>query len=369
MRHGGIEVWLMRLLRHFDRARFQIDFLCHTSEAGAHDDEARELGARLLPGPDWKSIRRRPWAYGAHFRALLRQYGPYDAVHTHVEEFGGYVLRLAHRLGVPVRIAHGHFDRSLVYARYGWLRRGYLALMRRWLRRHATLGLGCSAPAAASLFGRGWEADPRWRLLYCGIDRDPFRAAVDPAAVRAELGLPAGALVVGHVGRFEEQKNHAFLVRVAAALKQRRPDARLLLVGEGSLRPAVEGQARDLGLGPATLFAGPRRDVARLMLGAMDVFVLPSLYEGLPFVLLEAQAAGLPCVLADGISGEADVVPPLLTRLPLSAPPADWAEAALRAAAGRRPPGDGPLSRPEEGPFDVQFCARQLAGLYEGGSR
>jgi glycosyltransferase involved in cell wall biosynthesis len=164
------------------------------------------------------------------------------------------------------------------------------------------------------------------RVLYCGIDLLPFRATVDPVAVRAGLGIPADALVVGHVDRFREVKNHTFLVDIAVELAKREPRMRLLLIGDGPLRPAIERQAKKGGVGEKIFFAGVRSDISRLMLGAMDVFVLPSLHEGLPIVGIEAQAAGLPFILSDVVSEETDVVDSLVRRLSLSQPASAWAE-------------------------------------------
>jgi len=203
-----------------------------------------------------------------------------------------------------------------------------------WIRRHATVGLAASGKAAAALFGPDWQADPRWRILHYGIDPAPFGEAVSSVEVRAELGIPANAFVIGHVGRFDEQKNHAFLVDIFAEVARQEPQARLLLVGGGALRPSIEEKAERLRMADRVVFAGVREDVPRLMRGAMDVFVFPSLYEGLPIAGIEAQAAGLPFVLSDVITEEMDVVTPLLRRVSLSQPARAWAEAVRAARLG-----------------------------------
>jgi glycosyltransferase involved in cell wall biosynthesis len=361
LNRGGAETWLLHVLRHLDRGRVRMDFLVHDAAPGDYDAEAQALGAEILVCPH----ARWPWAYARQFRRLLREHGPYDVVHSHVHHFSGYVLRLARRQGVPVRLAHSHLDTAGDDARASWSRRAYLALMRRWLRAHATGGLAASRVAAAALFGAGWADDPRWRLLYCGIDLAPFWQPVDTAAVRAELGLPAGAFVLGHAGRFTEQKNHRFLIEVAAETVRREPRTWLLLVGDGPLRPAVERQVKDAGLIDRVVFAGVRPDVPRL-LGAADVFVMPSMYEGLPLVGLEAQAAALPCVLSDAITPEVVCLPRLVRRLSLSESPAAWAEAALQCgrdrAAVTRAEALGSL---QQSPFDVRASAWALEEVYE----
>jgi len=325
MSRAGAETWLMHVLRHIDRERFQMDFLVHTTQPCAYDDEICSLGSKVIPclHPS------QPLTYARSFKRILREYGPYDIVHSHVHHFSGYVLRIAKQAGVPVRIAHSHNDTSSLQAEAGWARRLYLALTQQWILCYATLGLGCSVEAAADLFGADWKADPRWRVLYCGIDLTPFQNFVDRLAVRAELGVPADAFVIGHIGRFVEQKNHVFLLDIAAEVAKREPRMYLLLVGDGSLRPEIEQKVDWLGLSDRVIFAGIRPDVPRLMLGAMDVFVLPSLHEGLPLVLMEAQAAGLPCIFSDVVSEEADIAKPLMQRVALSQPTSKWAKAVL----------------------------------------
>jgi glycosyltransferase involved in cell wall biosynthesis len=238
----------------------------------------------------------------------------------------------------------------------------------KWLvDHHATLGFAASREAAASLFGTRWQADPRWRVLHYGIDTAPFgEERPDRAAVRAELGLPADAFVVGHVGRFAPQKNHRFLIDIAAELARREPSFRLLLVGEGGLRPAVEQRVAELELGDRVVFAGSRSDVPRLMRGAMDVLVLPSLSEGLPVVGIEAQAAGLVAVVSDVVTPELDLVPGLVRRVSLDAPASVWAEALLGVRVGQ-PTADPreALRAVEQSSFSIRASVESLERSYE----
>jgi len=361
MVRDGVETWLMHILRHIDREHFQMDFLVHTTQPCAYDDEVLALGSEIIPCLH----PRRPWSYARNFKSILREYGPYDVVHSHVLHYNGYVLRLAQQAGVPVRIAHSHSDTSQLQAKAGLLRRGYLTLMKRWIARHATVGLAVSRQAAAGLFGPSWEADPRWQILYYGIDLAPFQGHVDPVTVRAELNIPGEAFVIGHVGRFLEVKNHAFLVDIAAEVARREPQMYLLLVGDGALRPAIEQKVTQAGLADRVVFTGSRPDVPRLMRGAMDVFVLPSFYEGLPLVAIEAQAAGLPLILSDAITEEVDRVRPLVWRLSLSQPASAWAEAILtmRDAAPAITQQEA-LAVIEKSSFNIQTSVKLLEEVY-----
>lgn len=360
MNRGGVESWLMQVLRKMDREAVRMDFLVSTDLPSAYDDEIRSLGSSIIPCPG----HSRPWIYARNFRRALLEHGPYDIVHSHVQHYSGFVLRKARQAGVPVRIAHTHNNTLLVQAEAGFLRRRYLRLMESWLRRHATLGLAISRLSAAALYGSHWEKDPRWRLLYYGLDLAPFQIAPEPAEVRRELGLPPGALVIAHTGRFVEQKNHSFLIDIALEVTKRQPNSRFLLIGEGPLRPAIEQKAARLGLRENVVFAGLRPDIPRLLMGAADLFLFPSLSEGLGLALAEAQAAGVPCVCSDGLPPEADVAPPLVQRLSLSEPASVWAEALL--ALGSRRPG---LSRSEalgyvERGFNIQNSVAELTGIY-----
>lgn len=361
MNRAGVETWLMHVLRHIGRGRFQMDFLVHTSRPSAYDDEIRMLGACIIPclSPS------QPWAYARNFQQILREHGPYDVVHSHVHHYSGYVLRLAHKVGVPIRIAHSHSDTSALQATAGLARRMYLAMMSQWIQNHATVSLAASRKAATALFDANRKTSSQWQLLYYGVDLTSFQNSVESAAIRAELGLPADAFVVGHVGRFIDVKNHEFLVQIAVEIAKCEPRMRLLLVGDGPLRPALEKRVAVAGLADHVVFAGLRSDVHRLMLGAMDVFVLPSLYEGLPLVLIEAQASGLPCIFSDVITEEADIVKPLVQRLSLSQPASMWAEAVLFTRAARASiTRTEALAIMEQSPFGIQRSSQALEAHY-----
>ncbi len=325
MDRGGVETWLMHILRNIDRQQFQMDFVVHEDRQFIHTEELQLLGCQIFPCLQ----PSQPWLYAANFKRILKEHGPYDAVHAHVHLFSGYVLQLAKQAGVKIRIIHSHIDTSSVEVQEKWQRQLYNGLMKWWIAKSATNGLACSRVAAANLFGSAWETNARWQLLYYGIDLAPFRNAINPAEVRAEFGIPEDAFVIGHVGRFETQKNHHFLVEIAAEIAKREPNMRLILMGVGSLRPQIEAKVTRMGLADRVIFGGSRPDIPRLMRGIMDVFLCPSLYEGLCLVAIEAQSAGLPCIFSDVIAEEADIVKPLIQRVSLSETTAYWSEVVL----------------------------------------
>ena len=360
MNRGGVETWLMQIVRHVDRERFRIDFLLHTDRHCDYSDEIRSLGSSIIPCLD----PRRPWSYARNFRRALAEHGPYDIVHSHVDAYSGFVMRLAHDAGVPVRIAHSHSNTSGKRAAAGLVRRAYLAFTDHAMRRYATHRLAASRQAARALFGADWERRPSLELLYYGCDLAPFRAPVDRAVLRESLGIAPADTVIGHVGRFCEPKNHGFFVDVAAEVARQQPAARFLLVGDGPLRLAIEEKVARLGLAERFVFTGLRADVAQLMLGAIDVLLFPSLWEGLPMTTIESQAAGLPCVASPAVPEEAVVEPGLISHVDLAEPPAVWARAVLDAAGREGISQPKALALVEKSRFNIRSSVAALERVY-----
>lgn len=317
----------MHVLRRMDRQRFHFDFMVHTDKPCAYDDEIRALGSNIIPC----LYPSQPCRYGSNFFRIMKTHGPYDAIHSHVHHYSGFVLWLAKRAGIPVRISHSHNDTRNIDSNGTLLRKAYLRFMEQLIYKYATAGVACSEKAALALFGPEWKKNGRHQILYCGVDLQPFSETVVPTDVRRELGIPIDAYVVGHVGRFSEQKNHSFLVDIIKCVTDMNPNVRCLMIGNGPLRGNIQAKIRDLGLADHFVFAGLRPDVPRLMLGAMDVLLFPSLNEGLPLVLIEAQAAGLPVIVSDCVTREIEIVPGLFTWLSLSDPPPQWADAVCGA--------------------------------------
>ncbi len=360
MNRGGVEVWLMHMLRHIDRERFRMDFA--TSQPGEFDDEIRSLGSQVHR----TASPRNPRAFARSLQGILSDGGPYDVVHSHLHYFSGYVLRVAARAGVPARIAHSHNDTTAAETGAGFLRRRYLSLTQSWISRYATHGLACSGLAAKDLFGENWSLDRRWKIIFYSMPFAPFAEVVtDRGRIREDLGIPRDAWVLGHVGRFFEQKNHMFLINVLAEAARRNPNLCLLLVGDGPLRPAIESRVEQLQLCKRVVFAGVRPDVPLLMRNAMDGLLFPSLHEGSPLALVEAQAAGLPCVVSDTIAVEATVVGELVSRRSLSEPISAWVRSIEEMPLVRTTvTPDRALQAVEDSPFEVSRGVLELQSVY-----
>jgi glycosyltransferase involved in cell wall biosynthesis len=357
MNAGGVETWLLQVLRHIDRDRFQFDFCTFGPEPGLLAPDVEALGGKILRCPRDVNV----WTFSRRFRRILRD-GNYQIAHSHVQFFSGALLRWAKAEGVPIRIAHSH-NTSDGRLNTG-MRRFYRRLMKSWIDRYATYGLAASSAAAVALFGENWQADGRFRVLHYGIDLHLFQDPVDRRQVPKELGIPADAPVVGHVGRFDPQKNHRFLLDVARETLKRRPDVHFLLVGDGPLRVEIEALARGMGLSGKTHFVGIRTDVPRLMRGAMDLFVFPSIYEGLGIALLEAQAAGLPCLISDAVPAEVAISPSSAEFLALSSGAQYWARRIVTVLAQKRRAADPGECSKISTHFSIQRSVRELTEIY-----
>lgn len=322
MNRGGVETWLMHMLRHLDRREIALDFLCLMGEAGAYGPEIENLGGRihLLPLNRWRLDR-----FCRQFLALLAR-ERYQVVHSHVLNFSGFLLGLARLAGVPKRLAHFHTSKVTTEGRpENFWRQLYVSFMKALMVRHATRLLACSRVAMAAVLGEDWATRPNAEVLYYGIDLSAFQKGSQGQNIREELGIPASVKVIGHVGSFIPAKNHQFLVQVAASIRARRKDFRFLLVGDGPLRKPIEQEIFHLGLSDFFVFTGVRGDVPRLM-QAMDLFLLPSIREGLGIVLVEAQAAGLPLITSQLPAFQEVVFTPWHRALPPAEPEA-WAQA------------------------------------------
>lgn len=321
MGRGGLETMLMNCYRHIDREAVQFDFLVHRDFRADYDDEIEALGGRIYRVP-----RLNPFS-AAYRKALLnffRQHPQYRIVHCHLDCMSAIPLKAAKQCGVPVRIAHSHNSSQDMDWKYGLKR-----LFMRQIPASATHFFACSEEAGKWMF-----PGQNVTVVKNGIETEKF--AFDPAIrarTRRRLGL-GEALTLGHVGRFAPQKNHDFLMDVFAAVREREPGARLLLVGEGPLEPRIREKARLLGLDDSVVFLGVRTDVNEL-LQAMDVFILPSLYEGLSLSAVEAQTAGLHCVFSDSVCAECKMTD-AAEFVSLRESPAVWAERILAGADGNR---------------------------------
>lgn len=311
MERGGLESMLMNYYRYIDREKIQFDFLVHRQERAAYDDEIEAMGGKIYRLP-----RLVPWskAYLTTLNRFFDEHPEYRIVHVHQDCLSSVILKAAQQHNIPVRIAHSHSanqDKNLKYPVKLWYKRS--------ISKYATNLFACGEDAGDWMFG----GEP-FQIINNAIDVAAYTyVPTKRQEMRRQLGLE-NELTIGHVGRFNQPKNHPFLLDIFAVLLKKEPNAILLLVGGGENMPKIQAKAHTLGIAEHVRFLGVRSDVADLM-QAMDVFVFPSLYEGLPVTMVEAQAAGLPCLISDKIPSECILTNGLVGVLPLSAEPETWA--------------------------------------------
>lgn len=322
MDRGGTETWLMHVLRNINREEFKMDFLVNNDNPSAYDEEIISLGSKIIPCQN----PRNPMQYAKNFYRLIKEHGQYDVIHSHVHHYSGFVLLLAKQMGIKKRIAHSHNDISYKQLNSNLYRKFYYWMMKKFILKYATNGFACSKIAAKNLYGDEWEYDKRFQVLYCGLNFNPYLNEIDKKNIRNELGIPENKYVIGHVGRFSIQKNHKWMIQVFNELVKMDNNNILLFVGDGDNFKDIKKLVQSLRIKDKVKFIGSRNDVPRLMKGAMDLFLFPSLYEGLGLVLIEAQAAGLPCVISNVIPEEAIIIPEIVNRMSLDTYPRKWAE-------------------------------------------
>ncbi|MFT8887642.1 MAG: glycosyltransferase [Ethanoligenens sp.] len=348
----GVPASLLALYQKMDRTRFTFDLLTFSRGSLDYETDFCALGGRVLRMSP--PTARHLFKYVRELSdAFARQPG-YTVAHCHVPALCGPFFFAAKCAGVPLRILHSH---STAWSAGGWDKALRNAVGTHMGRHIANAYMACSDEAADFLFGKRGKAE----IIPPAVDTGHFAFCTD---VRAQTRKMLGCreqLVIGHVGRFTPEKNHLFLLDVFSCLHRICPESILLLVGDGPQRAYVEKACREKGLGDAVRFVGTRRRVAPF-LQAMDVFVFPSMFEGFGAALLEALAAGLPCVVSDALPHTAQLLPGV-TALPLYDSVESWAEHIL-AVRGR-------LSDPDLSArgYDVSVAAARLSRFYQAGLR
>lgn len=344
---GGIENYLMNLYRNMNRNEVQFDFLVHRSHEGVYEKEVKSLGANIYRVSRANPLNPR---YFAELKLFFDQHS-YDVIHVNLDCMSAFVLAAAKKHGVETRIAHSHSssqDKDIKYP--------IKLLSKRLIPKYATDLFACGERAGQWMFdGARFSIKPNAVELKKFEYRQMWREEI-----KNEFNIPQSAFVVGHVGRFNKVKNQTFLLEVLKELTGSSVDAYLLFVGDGEERKQVAARAEQMGLTDRVRFTGIRNDVNRCM-SAFDVFAMPSLYEGLPLVLIEAQANGLRCIINETLPSDCDLTD-LMLRLPLRAE--EWSrllqKLATRKAENRR---SRTAELKKEG-FEIEEEAKKMQGFY-----
>lgn len=323
MNRGGIQNWLLQVIKNIDRNKYTIDLLYHTDKKCDYDDELDALGINKYCIANRNNILK----YMIDLRRIILGHGPYDIVHSQVDRFGGFTSIIGYYCGIRKIIVHSRSANTVKEKKQG--RTIYNYFMKLIIKKYATDLLAVSKEAGLRLYGPNVINDLRFKIVTSAIDLSPFENLRPDKEIKKLFDVPKNVRVIGHVGNLVLAKNHEFLIDICAEICHRRQDIIVMLVGEGAQRPFIEEKIRQLGLINRIILTGTRSDVPQLLFNVFDVLLFPSKWEGSPRTVVEAQAAGLPCIISDSITEQVDLVKSLITRISLNQPISTWVDATL----------------------------------------
>lgn len=320
---GGVEAVIMNYYRNIDHDKIQFDFICDEDSTNIPYDEIEKLGGKVILISPYQKI----FSYQKELKKVLKD-GNYKIVHSNINTLSVFPLRAAKKVGVPVRIAHSHSTTN----KKEWKKNLLKLILRPFSKVYATDYICCSELAGRWLFGNKTYDSGRVFLLNNAIDIEKYTYNEKiRKEKRKELGINSSTLVIGHIGRFVAQKNHTFLIDIFNEIHKKNSDSKLLLAGQGPLVNDIKEKVNKLNLNDSVTFLGQRSDSNELY-QAFDIFLLPSLYEGLPVVGVEAQAAGLLCYLSSDMTKETKVLNST-TIISLSDTSEEWAQSILSGSS------------------------------------
>ena len=352
---GGLENQLVYVGKNIDRNRFEIDYACTNENAFYKKDIVKSgCGFIIIPDPRKDGIIK-------YMVAMLRLLvsGKYDVIHAQELFHSGIEVFLAWLARVPIRIAHSHStsdgsDRNL------WVKSFYHGIMRIMILLFATDYLACSTPAGRFLYGKNILKSKKFKVVFNSVEVNKYFGEYTPKTL-----LNKERKHIIHVGRFVDVKNHFFMIELAEQIKKRNLPYTFVFIGTGELFELCASKVQELGLKEQVVFLGQREDVADLIRQG-DMFILPSFYEGMPLSLIEAQAAGLPCLVADHITKEVDFEIGLMNYLSLSSGVSGWMDKICSVIDSPHPNENSILSAIHKKGFDVLDFQRILCDIYEG---
>lgn len=355
MNRGGAENALMNYYRNIDREKVQFDFLLTDQGKGLFEDEIMQLGGRVYKVP--LLTMTNPWPYLKAVKTFFKEHKEYKIAHSHTSSKSVFPLWIAKRCGVPVRVCHSHSSKS---------EKGYEGMIRDMLKPFlkvvSTDMLSCGNKAAVWLYGKKTFEQGKVKIFKNVIETDNFRYNEEVRKeYRNKFNINDVTIVVGHTARFSEVKNHLFDVEIMSELKLMGANAKLMLVGTGELIESIEQKARELDVIDDIIFTGVVSNVCDYE-QAMDAFILPSIYEGLPLSIIEAQVSGLPCFTSEGrVSPECSVTD-LVQYIPLEAGAKVWAEKIIEATKLERRDRQAEVIAAG---YDAKTSAKWLEEFYE----
>ncbi|OYX54124.1 hypothetical protein B7Y92_00440 [Candidatus Saccharibacteria bacterium 32-50-13] len=347
MNMGGVETFLMNVLRNINRTDYRFIFLCYIDGEYDYSTEISSLGATVVRIPDTRVGN--PLLFIRNIKKVIEDES-IDVVHSHVDFSSGYAMLAAKLAGIKLRIVHAHNTSSSVT--FNLLRIVWLRILKLLMNRYANKLISCGVDAGLYMFGGS-----DFEVIRNGIDIKRFEYRVNRRAfMRRGLGIGLEDRVLLHVGRFEKQKNHGFLIDVFRKYLKNDPSSKLILIGDGRLRSGLVEKIKNHGIEDAVHMVGKVSNTEDYY-SAADVFVMPSLYEGLPVSLVEAQANGLRCVVSDSI--DATVNYGLIDYCSIDSHPEDWVNK-IKSVDHRRNPVDIKLVKD----YSIEEIVNRLEEIY-----
>ncbi len=355
MNCGGAENMIMNLYRKFDRTKIQFDFLVHTNEKGFFDDEINEMGGRIYH-IDRCSFNNIP-SYYKNCLKFFENHSEYKVVHGHIGSSAAWYLSAAKKCGCYT-IAHSHStDKNLS------LKKVFFKIASYPTRYIADSFFGCSTEAGKSRYGSRIIKSEIYRNFSNAIDTDKFLYnEVFRDDIRKEFGVLDDEILIGTVGRISFPKNPGVLYEIFKNIVLKEPKAKCLWVGKGEFSEKISSMIKEDKLEKKIIMAGVRNDVYKLIQG-MDCMLFPSLWEGLPVSVIEAQASGLPCILSDTISPEAEITG-LIKWQSLAEPVDVWADSCIQTAKASRSERKSPTEDIKKAGYDINDTVKRLTDFY-----
>lgn len=345
---GGVESFVMNYYKHLDHSKIQFDFLCDADSTNIPYKEIEALGGKVIIIPPYQHAI----SYQKELKKALKK-GDYKLVHSHINTLSVFSLLAAKRAGVPIRIAHSHSTTNKKEKKKHLLK----IILRPLSKVFSTHYMSCSEHAGRWQFGNKAFSAGKVKLIHNAIELNKFKFNENIRNdIRRKLKIDNGTLVVGNIGRFVQTKNHSFLIDIFKEIHEQNSNSILIMVGQGPLMKEIQEKAKNMGLSDQVKFLGQIDNVNELY-QAFDVFILPSLYEGLGMVLIEAEASGLKCITSLTVPKEVGLVKDHVIFKELTNPEA-WAEEALKPYVR-----EADLSKLET-LYDIDKNAKELESYY-----
>ena len=358
LRHGGIQQLILEILKHMDKEKVQIDLVVFDDgETYPLEEEVKKLGINFYKLDGWI---KSPFSYIKQKKVMdkfYKEHHDYKVVHLHSSSKNFFVLREAKKYGIPVRIAHSH---NIGFQTKNKVKILIGNILKNALIKNSTNYFACSKLAGEWLFGDEITKSDKFKVIHNAVEYDKFKFNSEVRQnIRKELNISDDCILFGNVGRFTNQKNHTFLIDIFNEIHKLNANTKLILIGIGEKEEEIKQKVKDLEIEKDVIFAGFRKNVNEFM-SVMDAFLMPSLYEGLPVVGVEAQAAGLPCFMSKDVITDEVKITSGVHFIPLEKSAKKWAEEILNSDLERK----NTEEELKEAGYFIDDMARSLAEYY-----